>query len=172
MRAKLRILGLSGLLIVVNVLWTSPTSAATTKAKAPKVAKAIKLCYLGTASWYGERHQGRKMANGRRFDRHELTAASWYFPLGTKIRVVNLKNGESVVVTITDRGPNLRLHRILDLSEAAAERLDYVGQGLTSVFLLPVISFNTEPAALGSQLAEPVGRKAPGYETVALNRPL
>ena len=112
------------------------------------------------------------MANGKRFDRHGLTAASWYFPLGTKIRVVNLKNGESVVVTITDRGPNLRLHRILDLSEAAAERLDYVGQGLTSVFLFPVISFNTEPAALDSQLAEPGTPNAPGYETTALNRPL
>src|ERR1700726_1431615 len=141
MQSKLRIFGL---LVVANVLLTSPTSAATTKTKAPKAAKTVKLCYLGTASWYGERHQGRKMANGKRFDRHELTAASWYFPLGTKIRVVNLKNGESVVVTITDRGPNLRLHRILDLSEAAADRLDYVGQGLTSVFLLPVISFNTE----------------------------
>src|SRR6202048_2677079 len=168
MQAKLRIFG-SGLLVVANVLWTFPTSAANTKATAPKAAKTMTICYLGTASWYGERHQGRKMANGKRFDRHKLTAASWYFPLGTTVRVVNLKNGESVVVTITDRGPNLRLHRILDLSEAAAERLDYVGQGLTSVFLLPVISFNTEPAALGSQLAEPVGRKAPGYETVALN---
>src|ERR1700676_4462611 len=146
MRAKLRILGLSGLLVVVNVLWTSPTSAATTKARAPKAAKAIKLCYLGTASWYGERHQGRKMANGKRFDRHELTAASWYFPLGTTIRVVNVKTGESVVVTITDRGPNLRLHRILDLSEAAAERLGYVSDGVTPVFLYPVASFELQAA--------------------------
>src|SRR3979490_994420 len=172
MRAKLRILGLSGLLIVVNVLWTSPTSAATTKAKAPKAAKAIKLCYLGTASWYGERHQGGKMANGRRFDRHELTAASWYFPLGTKIRVVNLKNGESVVVTITDRGPNLRLNRLVDLSEAAAERLHYVGQGLTSVFLYPVVSINTQPAALDSHLVEPSSLHAAGYKTVTSSTPM
>src|ERR1700682_5533373 len=172
MRAKLRILGLSGLLIVVNVLWTSPTSAATTKAKAPKVAKAIKLCYLGTASWYGERHQGRKMANGKRFDRHELTAASWYFPLGTKIRVVNLKNGESVVVTITDRGPNLRLHRIVDLSESAAERLDYVGQGLTSVFLYPIVPISTQPAALDSHLVEPGTLSPAGNEVTASNTPM
>src|SRR6202521_1157380 len=169
MQTRLRIFGL---LVVANVLWASPTSAATIKAKAPKAAKNLKLHYVGTASWYGEQHQGRKMANGKRFDRHKLTAASWYFPLGTTIRVVNLKNGESVVVTITDRGPNLRPHRILDLSEAAAERLDYVGQGLTSVFLLPVISFNTEPAALDSQLAEPGTPNAPGYGTTALNRPL
>ena len=169
MQTKLRIFGF---LVVASLLWTSPTSAATTKAKAPKAAKAIKLCYLGTASWYGERHQGRKMANGRRFDRHELTAASWYFPLGTKIRVVNLKNGESVVVTITDRGPNLRLHRILDLSEAAAERLDYVGQGLTSVFLYPVVSINTQSAALDSHLVEPSTLHAAGYKTVTSSMPM
>ena len=169
MQSKLRIFGL---LVVANALWTSPTSAATIKAKAPKAAKSLKLSFVGTASWYGKKHQGRKMANGKRFDRLKLTAASWYFPLGTSIRVVNLKNGESVVVTITDRGPNLRLHRILDLSEAAAERLDYVGQGLTSVFLFPVIPFITEPAALDSQLAEPRSPKAPGYETAALDRPL
>ena len=95
------------------------------------------------------------MANGKRFDRQKLTAASWYFPLGTSIRVVNLKNGESVVVTITDRGPNLRLHRIVDLSEAAARRLNYVGQGLTPVFLYPVVSINTAPARLDVHLVEP-----------------
>src|SRR3984893_11070367 len=169
MQTKLRILGLA---IVASLLWINPMFAASQAAKMQGRAKKFKTKYIGTASWYGGKHQGRKMANGKRFDRHKLTAASWYFPLGTKIRVVNLKNGESVVVTITDRGPNLRLHRILDLSEAAADRLDYVGQGLTSVSPLPLISCNTEPAALGSQLAEPVGRKAPGYETAALNRPL
>src|ERR1700674_3555992 len=151
MQTRLRIFGL---LVVANVLWASPTSAATIKAKAPKAAKNLKLHYVGTASWYGEQHQGRKMANGKRFDRHKLTAASWYFPLGTTIRVVNVKTGESVVVTITDRGPNLRLHRILDLSEAAAERLGYVGQGLTPVFLYPVPSFDTKAAGFNSGLPQ------------------
>src|ERR1700687_492541 len=166
MQAKLRIFGL---LVVANVLWTSPTSAATAKTKAPKT---LKIRYLGTASWYGERHQGRKMANGKRFDRHELTAASWYFPLGTTIRVVNLKNGESVVVTITDRGPNLRLHRIVDLSESAAERLDYVGQGLTSVFLYPIVPINTQSAALDSHLVEPGTLSPAGNEATASNTPM
>src|ERR1035437_3487011 len=139
-------LQIAGLVIVASLLWTFTTFAATQNAKAHKAAKNYKLRYVGTASWYGKQHQGRKMANGQRFDRHKLTAASWYFPLGTSIRVVNLENGQSVLVTITDRGPNLRLHRILDLSEAAAERLDYVGQGLTKVFLYPVASFETESA--------------------------
>ncbi len=112
------------------------------------------------------------MANGKRFDRHKLTAASWYFPLGTIIRVVNLENGESVVVTITDRGPNLRLNRIIDLSEAAAERLGYVGKGLTSVFLYPLAPFNTEPAALDSHLTSPGTLNAAGHETKVLTTPM
>jgi rare lipoprotein A len=166
---KLRIFGL---LVVANVMWTSPTSAAPMKANAPKVAKTLKLRYVGTASWYGKQHQGLKMANGKRFDRRKLTAASWYFPLGTMIRVVNIRNGESVIVTITDRGPNFRLHRLIDLSEAAAERLDYVGQGLTPVVLYPVASLSTQPAALDSQLIEPSSLHASGYDATPSNLPM
>src|ERR1700674_3235412 len=151
MQTKLRVLGFG---VVASLLWISPTSAVSQRAKVQDKAKKSKTQYIGTASWYGEQHQGRKMANGQRFDRHKLTAASWYFPLGTTIRVVNVKTGESVVVTITDRGPNLRLHRILDLSEAAAERLGYVGQGLTPVFLYPVPSFDTKAAGFNSGLPQ------------------
>jgi len=159
MQTKLRILSFG---VVASLLWISPTSAVSQRAKSQDQARKFKTQYIGTASWYGEKHQGRKMANGKRFDRHKLTAASWYFPLGTTIRVVNVKNGESVVVTITDRGPNLRLHRILDLSEAAAQRLDYVGQGLTPVFLYPVPSFETKAARFDSGLIEAPARQNPG----------
>lgn len=152
MQTKLRILGF---VVVASLLWTSPTSAATQRAKAVKAAKKFKVSYIGTASWYGKQHQGRKMANGKRFDRQQLTAASWYFPLGTSIRVVNMNNGRSVVVTITDRGPNLRLHRIVDLSEAGAAYLDYVGQGLAPVFLYPLVSVQTASAEFELQLIEP-----------------
>jgi len=166
-------LQITGLLVVASLLWTSPTSVASQIAKAHKPAKNHKLRYVGTASWYGKQHQGRKMANGQRFDRHKLTAASWYFPLGTSIRVVNLENGESVLVTITDRGPNHRLHRILDLSEAAAERLDYVGQGLTSVFFYPTVSFDTVSVELDSHLIEPRSNNAPmEYEARTTNTPM
>src|SRR5713101_2240348 len=127
MQTKLRLVVFA---VVASLLWISPTSAVSQRAKVQGQAKKLKTQYIGTASWYGADRQGRKMANGQRFDRHKFTAASWYFPLGTTIRVVNVKNGESVEVTITDRGSNLRLHRILDLSEAAAERLGYVEQGL------------------------------------------
>src|SRR5690242_19608344 len=134
MQTKLRIGPIGMSLFVASLLWTSPTSAATLNAPKHKPVSP-KIRYIGTASWYGKQHQGRKMANGQRFDREKLTAASWYFPLGSAIRVVNVKTGESVVVTITDRGPNLRLHRILDLSEAAARQLGYLEKGLTAVFL-------------------------------------
>ena len=107
------------------------------------------------------------MANGQRFDRRKLTAASWDFPLGTTLRVVNMKNGNSVVVTITDRGPNHRLHRILDLSEAAATNLDYVDSGLTRVFLYPLVSFETEHAEFGGSLVESQHEKGTGEYTTS-----
>jgi rare lipoprotein A (peptidoglycan hydrolase) len=159
MQTKLRV---TGMVVVASLLWITPMFAASKGAKVQSKAKTFKTKYIGTASWYGAKHQGRKMANGQRFDRHKLTAASWYFPLGTKIRVENVKNGESVIVTITDRGPNLRLHRILDLSQAAAERLGYVGEGLTPVFLYPVPPFETKPAGFDSGLVVPPASQGPG----------
>ena len=87
--------------------------------------------------------------------------------------MVNLENGESVLVTITDRGPNLRLHRILDVSEAAAERLNYVGQGLTSVFFYPMAAFDTVSAELDSDLIDPYSNKAPAeYEAGDTDAPM
>jgi peptidoglycan lytic transglycosylase len=170
MQTKLRVLGFA---VVASLLWISPTSAVSQRAKVQGKAKKFKIQYIGTASWYGGQHQGRKMANGQRFDRHKLTAASWYFPLGTTIRVVNVENGESVVVTITDRGPNLRLHRILDLSEAAAECLGYVGQGLTPVFLYPVVPFETSAAAFDSGLIETPASQGHGeFEAKTIATPM
>ncbi len=165
MQTRLRIIGL---VVVASLLWTSPTSAETHRAKKQNRANKVKVQYLGTASWYGKQHQGRKMANGKRFDLHKLTAASWYFPLGTQIRVVNVKNGQSIIVTITDRGPNLRLHRVLDLSRAAAEHLGYVGQGLAPVFLYPVTTFETTSAEFDAQPFSPqTDTTLPEYEARA-----
>jgi rare lipoprotein A len=159
MRTQLRVIAL---VVVASLLWMAPVFAVSQGVKVQGKAKKLRTQYIGTASWYGEQRQGRKMANGQPFDRHKLTAASWYFPLGTKVRVVNVKNGESVVVTITDRGPNLRLHRIVDLSEAAAERLGYVGQGLAPVFLYPVPSFETKAAGFNSELTRKPASQGPG----------
>lgn len=84
-----------------------------------------------TASWYGWDHQGRLMANGRKFDCRKLTCASWRHPLGAILDVS--RDSRSVRVTVTDRGPNHRLHRDIDLSLAAARRLRFERQGVASV---------------------------------------
>jgi rare lipoprotein A len=170
MQTKLRVTVLA---VVASLLWINPMSAASQGTKAQGKVKKFKTQYMGTASWYGSDRQGKKMANGKPFDRNKLTAASWYFPLGTTIRVVNVENGESVVVTITDRGPNLRLHRILDLSEAAAQRLGYVGQGLAPVFLYPVSPFETKAAGFDSGLVDAPANQNPGeLEAKALAVPM
>lgn len=108
---------------------------------------------VGKASWYGKQHQGRKMANGERFDKEKMTAANFDLPLGSVIRVFNLDNGSSVVVTITDRGPAKRLHRILDLSEAAANTLGYKEKGITKVFYSQAI-FEQESSRITSELED------------------
>lgn len=125
----------------------------------------VKSHAVGIASWYGVQHQGLKMANGKRFDRRKLTAASWYVPLGTVLRVVNLENGRSVTVTVTDRGPNLRLHRILDLSEAAARQLGYIDKGLTKVFVSPVASYAPQHAELRRGLVQSDADLVAAYTT-------
>lgn len=88
----------------------------------PKHTKTI-TAHSGIASWYGKHEQGHRMANGKRYDRFKLTAASRTLPLGTKILVTNNETGLSTPVTITDRGPWVK-HRILDLSEASAKKID------------------------------------------------
>ena len=86
------------------------------------------------ASWYGERFHGRATASGEVFDRSALTAAHRYLPFGTKVRVTNLHNGKSVVVTINDRGPYVE-GRIIDLSSGAAAAIGLKDRGIGSVRL-------------------------------------
>jgi len=86
----------------------------------------------GPASWYGERYHGRRTASGERFDMHALTAAHPTLPFGTRLRVVNLRNGRRVEVRINDRGPTVP-GRIIDLSYAAARALGAVQAGIVPV---------------------------------------
>jgi len=90
----------------------------------------------GKAVFYGDKWHGRKTASGERFNQHEMTAAHRSLPLGTRVRVTNLSNGKSVVVRINDRGPYGRdRSRIIDLSKAAARRLDFIDSGWARVKL-------------------------------------
>lgn len=88
----------------------------------------------GKASWYGEEFHGRRTANGEIYDMYKISAAHKTLPLGTIVRVKNLENGKSVVVRINDRGPFVR-GRIIDLSYAAAKKIDMVEKGVVDVKL-------------------------------------
>lgn len=90
---------------------------------------------VGVASYYSSRFSGRRTASGERFDPSAMTAAHMTLPLGTKVRITNLKNGQSVVVRINDRGGFRRHGRILDLSPAAARALSMTGAGVARVGL-------------------------------------
>lgn len=88
----------------------------------------------GKASYYARKFQGRTMANGEKYRRGKLTAAHRTLPLGTKVKVTNTRTSKSVKVRITDRGPFIS-GRIVDLSEKAARRLDFIKAGVIPVEL-------------------------------------
>jgi len=90
-----------------------------------------KLLY-GTASYYSNTFNGKKTANGEIYSHKKMTAACNVLPLGTWIKVTNLRNGKSVVVKTNDR-LHKRMKRVVDLSREAADKLDYVKSGLTRV---------------------------------------
>jgi rare lipoprotein A len=88
----------------------------------------------GNASWYGAKFHGRRTANGERYDMNQMTAAHRSLPFGTKVRVINQRNGRSVVVRINDRGP-FSGRRIIDLSRGAAGAIGMVNSGVAPVKL-------------------------------------
>ena len=98
---------------------TAPPAAAT---KAKPSAKPKHWFQVGVASWYGTKFQGRTTAGGERFDMNQMTCAHRSLPLGTWLRVTNLKNHRTAYVRVNDRGPVLE-DRIVDLSFAAAQAL-------------------------------------------------
>ncbi len=104
------------------------TACATTAPRRPGVLATFE----GPASWYGADFQGRLTASGERFDMHDLTAAHRTLRFGTRCRVTNLGNGREVVVRVNDRGPYSG-GRVIDVSRAAAQRLDMIGAGVVRV---------------------------------------
>lgn len=85
----------------------------------------------GIASWYSVKtNRGTRTASGRRFCEDDATAAHKKLPFGTKVRVTNLRNNQSAIVTITDRGPFIR-GRIIDVTTSVAKRIGFYSRGLT-----------------------------------------
>jgi peptidoglycan lytic transglycosylase len=107
-----------------------PPAAAPSPSREPHAAPLAE----GIASWYGGALRGHLTANGERFNPSALTAAHRTLPFGTCLHVENLENGRSVNVRVNDRGPYVN-GRIVDVSEAAARRLDMLHEGVGHVRL-------------------------------------
>lgn len=90
--------------------------------------------FSGTASWYGSDFHGKLTSNGERYNMWDMTAAHKTLPMNTIVKVTNRRNGKSTVVRINDRGPFVD-NRIIDLSKAAANKIDMIGTGTAPVSL-------------------------------------
>ena len=93
-------------------------------------AEAI-LTQHGIASWYSiKTNYGTQTASGRQLSNDAYTAAHKYWPMGSKVRVTNLRNGRSEILTISDRGPYIK-GRIIDVTVGSAKRLGFYDHGIT-----------------------------------------
>ena len=139
------------------------SSAASPKAKPARPRKPDKKDFrqVGTASWYGPGFNGKKTASGERFDQNKLTAAHRSLPLDTVVKVTNLDNGKAVKVEINDRGPYSG-KRVIDLSRAAARKLDMTDDGTARVRI--------EVAELPDSTASPTERHRPEPAPLRPNR--
>ena len=119
---------------IVTLFFIFPLTVSAQKKKTVKKTETKKTTrvFYGQASFYANKFNGRRTANGEIFSQKKLTCACNILPLGTWIKVTNLRNGKSVVVKINDR-IHPKMKRIVDLSKAAALKLDYVSKGLTRV---------------------------------------
>lgn len=119
----------------------------------PADAKPI-MTETGLASWYGPPYHNRRGSNGEVYNMHAMTAAHRTLPLGSIVRVTNVKTGHSAVVRITDRGPFIP-GRVLDLSLAAARKVDVVQPGVAEVRV--DVMETPSPIATGGRWAVQIG---------------
>lgn len=124
-------------ILVLLLLFTSlglpqPVQGQDAEKTGKKDRKRKSIILYGQASFYANKFQGRRTANGEMFSQKKFTAACNSLPLGTWIQVTNLKNGKIVVVKTNDRlHPKTR--RLIDLTTTAAKKLGYISRGLTRV---------------------------------------
>lgn len=114
----------------------------------------------GTASWYGKKFHGHKTSNGEIYDMYAMSAAHKSLPIPGYARVTNLDNGRSVVVRVNDRGP-FHGDRLIDLSWAAAKKLDYLDRGTARV---EVAAINVRPDGSMFLAGQPWGEAAPAND--------
>lgn len=124
--------------ILLSAGLAAASDPATTKVKTPgaaapkKVSAKAPKTQVGQASWYGKAFHGRATASGEEYDMFQLTAAHKTLPLGTYVKVTNLRNGKWAVLKVNDRGPYVG-NRILDVSYGAAQVLNFRGRGVERV---------------------------------------
>ena len=126
-----------GFCVVLALVTTAAGAERTVYSHQPAPAKhAAKGTQVGQASYYGKGLQGEETASGEIFDKNEMVAAHPKYPLGTRVRVTNLKNGHTQDVRIIDRGPTQRNRNkgvIIDVSEQTAKQLGFRHRGKTRV---------------------------------------
>jgi rare lipoprotein A len=144
----------------------APVSSVQSNPEVRQPVKKTKPYQIGTASWYGQIFEGKPTASGEPYEMYDLTAAHLTLPMGSQVRVTNLRNGRAVVVRVNDRGPIVP-GRIIDLSYGAAQALQFKARGLQRVRLDLV---ETTPASAVAHTTQPAQTK-PVYQTVAVNRP-
>jgi len=138
----------------------APVSSVPTKLEVRKQVSKTKPYQIGTASWYGQTFQGKPTASGEPYQMYDMTAAHLTLPMGSYVRVTNLRNGKAVIVRVNDRGPIVP-GRIIDLSYGAAQALQMRAHGLQRVRLDLV-----QPTSVAK-----AGQQKPDYQTVAYNHP-
>jgi len=122
-----------GLAALLPLLFLAACSLPASKVKLPPTPNSQdRVSQTGIASWYGPGFHGKATASGTVYDQHQLTAAHQTLPLGTRVMVTNLDNGNSAEVVINDRGPFAK-GRIIDLSFAAGKALGMIGPGTVPV---------------------------------------
>jgi len=146
-----------------NISEAKPAPGSSVRQK-PEVRTQVgktKPYQVGTASWYGQNFQGKPTASGEPYQMYDMTAAHLTLPMGSYVRVTNLRNGKAVIVRVNDRGPIVP-GRIIDLSYGAAQALQMRAHGLQRVRLDLVQATN---------LAKSRPQSKPDYQTVAYNHP-
>ena len=123
---------LFGIILLLQVMMNIHAQSAADSIRRMNRKAPVVLVDTGVASYYHAKFQGRITASGELYDQDKMTAAHNRLPLGTKIKVTNLRNKRSVVVRVNDR-LNHRNKRLVDLSRAAAVKLGYIGRGITRV---------------------------------------
>lgn len=150
----------AGFAIVVGFAVISSGCSHRAVSKTPAPAK-IGATESGVASWYGVPYHGRRTASGEIYDMEQLTAAHRTLPFQTWLEVTDLDNGKKVSVRVTDRGPFVD-GRVIDLSLAAARKIEMVGPGTARVKLkvIPPPRGSEKTAIAPAQTPPPVSRNA------------